>query len=70
MPRNPDSRDLMAVDWPFFGEVCRALALRVAREYDPEIVLGVAKAGVIPGVGPDASGGARGLRWHDRLPRR
>jgi hypoxanthine phosphoribosyltransferase len=40
----------MAVDWPFFGEVCRALALRVAREYDPEIVLGVAKAGVIPGV--------------------
>ena len=50
MPRNPGSRDLMAVDWPFFGEVCRALALRVAREYDPEIVLGVAKAGVIPGV--------------------
>ena len=50
MPRNPDSRDLMDVDWPFFGEVCRALALRVAREYDPEIVLGVAKAGVIPGV--------------------
>jgi len=40
----------MTVDWPFFGEVCRALALRVARSFDPEIVLGVAKAGVIPGV--------------------
>lgn len=40
----------MEVDWPFFGELCRALALRVAREYQPEVVLGVAKAGVIPGV--------------------
>jgi hypoxanthine phosphoribosyltransferase len=38
------------VDWPFFGELCRALALRVARDYEPEVVLGVAKAGVIPGV--------------------
>jgi hypoxanthine phosphoribosyltransferase len=38
------------VDWPFFGELCRALALRVARDYQPEIVLGIAKAGVIPGV--------------------
>ena len=28
--------------------ICRALALRVARHYDPEIILGVAKAGVIP----------------------
>jgi hypoxanthine phosphoribosyltransferase len=40
----------MEVDWPFFGELCRALALRVAAEYQPEVVLGVAKAGVIPGV--------------------
>jgi uncharacterized protein len=40
----------LVVDWPFFGELCRALALRVAREYQPEIVLGIAKAGVIPGV--------------------
>jgi uncharacterized protein len=40
----------LEVDWPFFGELCRALALRVAKEYQPEIVLGIAKAGVIPGV--------------------
>jgi hypoxanthine phosphoribosyltransferase len=40
----------MEVDWAFFGEICRALALRVARDYQPEVVLGVAKAGVIPGV--------------------
>lgn len=44
------ARGVMEVDWPFFGEICRALALRVAQAYDPEVVLGVAKAGVIPGV--------------------
>ena len=43
-------RGVLEVDWPFFGEICRALALHVAREYQPEIVLGIAKAGVIPGV--------------------
>ncbi len=46
----PSSRGVLEVDWPFFGEICRALAMRVAKEYQPEIVLGVAKAGVIPGV--------------------
>ena len=46
----PSSRGTLEVDWPFFGEICRALAMRVAKEYDPEIVLGIAKAGVIPGV--------------------
>jgi hypoxanthine phosphoribosyltransferase len=46
----PSSKGVLEVDWLFFGELCRALALRVAREYEPEIVLGIAKAGVIPGV--------------------
>src|SRR5687768_9463214 len=41
---------VMEVDWLLFGELCRALALRVAHDYQPEVVLGVAKAGVIPGV--------------------
>lgn len=52
MPRTPPPpgpRGVMEVDWPFFGEICRALALKVAREYDPEVILGIAKAGVIPG---------------------
>jgi uncharacterized protein len=40
---------VLQVDWPFFGELCRALALRIFREYDPELVIGIAKAGVIPG---------------------
>ncbi len=43
-------RGVLEVDWPFFGEICRALALKVARAYEPEVVLGIAKAGVIPGV--------------------
>jgi hypoxanthine phosphoribosyltransferase len=43
-------RGVLEIDWPFFGELCRALALKVAREYSPEIVLGIARAGVIPGV--------------------
>ena len=52
MKRPPPAgpRGVLEVDWPFFGELCRALALRVAREYQPEVVLGIAKAGVIPGV--------------------
>ncbi len=52
MRRTPVSgpRGVLEVDWPFFGEICRALAMHVAREYQPEIILGIAKAGVIPGV--------------------
>jgi len=49
-PPSVSPKGVMEVDWAFFGEICRALALRVAREYQPEVVLGVAKAGVIPGV--------------------
>lgn len=51
MPRRPLAPDkaVLEIDWPLFGELCRALALKVARSYDPEIVLGIAKAGVIPG---------------------
>lgn len=46
----PQPRGVLEVDWPFFGEICRALALKVAKAYVPEVVLGIAKAGVIPGV--------------------
>jgi hypoxanthine phosphoribosyltransferase len=42
-------REVLEVDWTFFGELCRALALRVSSQFDPEIVVGIAKAGVIPG---------------------
>src|SRR5574338_1355640 len=47
---HPGSRGILEIDWTLFGELCRALALKVARDYHPEVVLGIAKAGVIPGV--------------------
>ena len=43
------TRGVLEVDWPLFGELSRALALKVARSYDPEVVVGIATAGVIPG---------------------
>ena len=36
------------LSWELFGETCRALALRVAHEYRPDLVVGIATAGVIP----------------------
>ena len=43
------TKGIFDVEWPLFGELSRALALRVAREYDPELVIGIATAGVVPG---------------------
>ena len=43
-------RGVMEIDWEFFGELCRGLALKIAADFDPDIVLGVTRAGVIPGV--------------------
>lgn len=41
---------VMELSWEVFGELCRALAVKVARSgYRPEVVVGIAKAGVIPG---------------------
>jgi uncharacterized protein len=47
--RHDAAKGVLFVDWPLFGEVSRALALKVARDYDPEIVVGIATAGVVPG---------------------
>ncbi|MDX1566885.1 MAG: phosphoribosyltransferase family protein [Longimicrobiales bacterium] len=47
LPRGPE--EFLDLSWEMFGELCRALAFRVAREYDPEMVVGIARAGVIPG---------------------
>jgi uncharacterized protein len=43
------SKGVFEVEWPLFGELSRALALKVAREYDPDVVVGIATAGVVPG---------------------
>jgi uncharacterized protein len=43
------TRGVFEVEWPLFGELARALALKVARTWDPELVIGVATSGVVPG---------------------
>jgi len=43
------SKGVFEVEWPLFGELSRALALKVVRSYDPELVVGIATAGVVPG---------------------
>ena len=48
-PARKTPHQVMEVDWAFFGELCRVLALRIFREYDPDLIIGIAKAGVIPG---------------------
>jgi hypoxanthine phosphoribosyltransferase len=36
------------LSWELFGELCRALAVRVSQEYRPDLVVGLATAGVMP----------------------
>jgi len=44
----PTPGEHLELSWEMFGELCRALALRVARDFDPEVVVGIARAGAIP----------------------
>lgn len=43
------ARGVLEIEWPLFGELSRSLALKVARAYQPQVVVGVATAGVVPG---------------------
>jgi uncharacterized protein len=48
--RGMPETDFLELSWEFFGELCRVLAVKVATDgYHPEVVIGIAKAGVIPG---------------------
>lgn len=57
LPLNPidapgaslEGMGVLELSWEVFGELCRALAVNVAHSYEPELVIGIAKAGVIPG---------------------
>jgi hypoxanthine phosphoribosyltransferase len=52
MPRRTSidpARGVLVVEWPLFGELSRGLALKIARSYQPDAVVGVATAGVVPG---------------------
>jgi hypoxanthine phosphoribosyltransferase len=46
--RTPGPREYLELDWEVFGELCRALAFKVARDYTPDLVIGIADAGAIP----------------------
>ena len=44
------NQEVLELSWEFFGELCRVLAVKVATAgYQPDLVIGIAKAGVIPG---------------------
>jgi hypoxanthine phosphoribosyltransferase len=46
----PADSSVLELSWDVFGELCRALALKVAQsDYRPDVIIGIAKAGVIPG---------------------
>ena len=48
-PGMPET-EFLELSWEFFGELCRVLAVKVSTAgYKPELVIGIAKAGVIPG---------------------
>jgi uncharacterized protein len=47
-PLGMEMDEVFELSWELFGECCRVLALRVAREFEPEMVIGIVKAGVIP----------------------
>jgi uncharacterized protein len=48
-PRRSAPKEVFHVDWPLFGELSRALALKVSKTFDPDLVVGIATAGVVPG---------------------
>ena len=41
--------EYLDLSWEMFGELRRALALKVVRDYDPEVVVDIARAGALPG---------------------
>lgn len=48
--RGMPQTEILDMSWEFFGELCRVLAVKVATAgYLPDLVVGIAKAGVIPG---------------------
>lgn len=42
--------DIIQLSWDDIMEMCRDLSLKVQKEFDPDIIVGIAKAGVIPAV--------------------
>ncbi len=47
-PKAVGPEGVFELSWELFGELARVLALRVVRDWEPEIVVGIATAGVLP----------------------
>ncbi len=47
-PSYHGKNEYLHLSWEMFGELCRALAFRVARDYHPDVVVGIARTGAIP----------------------
>ena len=46
-PAHQGPEEFLDTSWEMFGELCRALALRVARDYQPDVVMGIAPGGFL-----------------------
>ena len=46
-------KGILLVEWPLFGELSRALALKVSRDFDPEVVVGMLESVVLVGPSSD-----------------
>jgi len=42
------SYEYLELSWEMSGELCRAFALKVARDYHPDVVVGIARARALP----------------------
>jgi uncharacterized protein len=52
MPKSSYSHphnDIIQLSWGDVMDMCRDLAMKVQEEFDPDIIVGIAKGGVIPG---------------------
>lgn len=44
----PPEEGVFELSWELFGELSRVLALHIGRDWSPEVVVGIATAGVLP----------------------
>lgn len=45
-----EHRGVLDLGWARFGELCRTLVEKIVVEYEPDVVVGIAKGGVLPAV--------------------
>lgn len=43
------SSNVMTISWEGLADLCRSLAIQVAKSFDPDVVVGIARVGTLPG---------------------